>query len=59
MLDCVRHFLMPGLAEFFARYLEIQLSMSESDRWVDPVQEGVDCVPRLGRCPTASWWHGE
>src|SRR5215510_12010062 len=34
-----RHFLMPGLPEFFARYPRIELSMSESDRWVDPVQE--------------------
>jgi DNA-binding transcriptional LysR family regulator len=46
-----RHFLMPGLPGFFARYPEIELSMSESDRWVDPVREGVDCVLRFGALP--------
>ena len=46
-----RHFLMPGLPDFFARYPGIELSMSESDRWVDPVQEGVDCVLRFGVLP--------
>jgi len=44
-----RHFLMPGLPEFLARYPDIELSMSESDRWVDLVQEGVDCALRYGR----------
>jgi DNA-binding transcriptional LysR family regulator len=44
-----RHFLMPGLPAFFARFPEIELSMSESDRWVDLVQEGVDCALRYGR----------
>lgn len=43
-----RHFLFPGLPEFFARYPGIELSISESDRWVDLVQEGVDCVLRYG-----------
>jgi DNA-binding transcriptional LysR family regulator len=46
-----RHFLMPGLPAFFARYPKIELSMSESDRWVDPVREGVDCVLRFGALP--------
>lgn len=44
-----RHFLMPGLPEFFERYPHIELSMSESDRWVDLVQEGVDCASRYGK----------
>lgn len=43
-----RHFLMPGLPDFFARYPGVEISMSERDRWVDPVQEGVDCVLRYG-----------
>ncbi|OUM03112.1 LysR family transcriptional regulator [Variovorax sp. JS1663] len=46
-----RHFLMPGLPDFFAQHPDIELSMSESDRWVDPVQEGVDCVLRYGQLP--------
>jgi DNA-binding transcriptional LysR family regulator len=44
-----RHFLMPGLPDFFARYPDIELSMSESERWVDLVQEGVDCALRYGQ----------
>lgn len=43
-----RHFLLPRLPEFFTRYPDIELSMSESDRWVDLVHEGVDCVLRYG-----------
>ena len=46
-----RHFLMPALPQFFAQYPEVELSMSETDRWIDPVQEGVDCVLRYGRLP--------
>ncbi|MBO9513904.1 MAG: LysR family transcriptional regulator [Variovorax sp.] len=44
-----RHFLLPGLPDFFRRYPGIELSMSESDRWIDLVQEGVDCALRWGR----------
>lgn len=46
-----RHFLMPGLPDFFARYPKIELSMSEGDRWVDLVHEGVDCTLRYGVLP--------
>ena len=46
-----RHFLIPGLPEFMDRYPEIELSLSESDRWVDVVREGVDCVLRYGALP--------
>jgi DNA-binding transcriptional LysR family regulator len=46
-----RNFLMPAFPEFFARYPGIELSMSESDRWIDLVQEGVDCVLRYGQLP--------
>ncbi|CAB3761641.1 LysR family transcriptional regulator [Paraburkholderia solisilvae] len=43
-----RHFLLPGLPDFFTQYPQIEVVMSESDRWVDIVQEGVDCVLRYG-----------
>jgi hypothetical protein len=46
-----RHFLMPGLPQFFANYPDIEIAMSESDRWVDVVREGVDCVLRYGALP--------
>jgi DNA-binding transcriptional LysR family regulator len=43
-----RHFMLPGLPAFFATYPDIEIAMSESDRWVDIVREGVDCVLRFG-----------
>ncbi|MCI3206774.1 MULTISPECIES: LysR family transcriptional regulator [Pandoraea] len=46
-----RHFLMPGLSAFLERYPQIEFSMSESDRWVDLVHEGVDCAVRYGHLP--------
>jgi DNA-binding transcriptional LysR family regulator len=46
-----RHFLMPGLPEFFAQYPDIEITMSEGDRYVDLVREGVDCVLRFGALP--------
>lgn len=46
-----RHFVMPGLPQFFANYPDIEIAMSESDRWVDVVREGVDCVLRYGALP--------
>lgn len=46
-----RHFLVPGFPDFLARHPQLQIAMSESDRWVDMVQEGVDCVLRYGKLP--------
>ena len=46
-----RHFLLPGLPAFLERHPEIEIAMSESDRWVDVVREGVDCVLRYGALP--------
>src|ERR1700743_725166 len=43
-----RHFLMPNLPAFMAQYPDIEIAMSESDRWVDLVHEGVDCALRWG-----------
>ncbi|MTJ80867.1 MAG: LysR family transcriptional regulator [Telmatospirillum sp.] len=43
-----RHLLLPRLPEFLRRYPGIDLFMSESDRLVDPVREGIDCVLRVG-----------
>ncbi|AWF81444.1 LysR family transcriptional regulator [Microbulbifer sp. A4B17] len=44
-----RHFVLPRLPDFFERYPDITLVMSEGDRWVDLVQEGVDCAIRYGK----------
>lgn len=48
-----RHFMLPGLPDFLARYPDIQLRIGEGDRYVDLVREGVDCVLRVGK-PTDS-----
>jgi DNA-binding transcriptional LysR family regulator len=46
-----RHFLLPKLPDFFAEFPDIELNMSESDRWIDLISEGVDCVLRFGHVP--------
>src|SRR3984957_6084594 len=43
-----RHFVLPALPAFLAEYPELQLLMSEGDRLVDLVREGIDCVLRVG-----------
>jgi DNA-binding transcriptional LysR family regulator len=43
-----RHFVMPRLPEFLAEYPGIELYMSEGDRLVDVIREGIDCVLRVG-----------
>lgn len=49
-----RHFVVPALPEFLARYPDIELHMSETDRFVDLIQEGVDCVLRAGNLGDSS-----
>lgn len=44
-----RHFIVPGLQGFFADYPDVELFLSESDRYVDLVREGIDCVLRAGQ----------
>jgi DNA-binding transcriptional LysR family regulator len=39
---------LPRLPDFLAEYSEIQVYMSEGDRLVDLVREGIDCVVRAG-----------
>jgi LysR family transcriptional regulator, regulator for bpeEF and oprC len=43
-----RHVLAPALPEFLARYPDITLDIGSSDRPVDLITEGVDCVIRGG-----------
>jgi LysR family transcriptional regulator, regulator for bpeEF and oprC len=43
-----RHVIAPALPEFFARYPDIQLELGSSDRPVDLIAEGIDCVIRGG-----------
>lgn len=49
-----KHFVIPRLPEFLARYPDIRISISEADRLVDLIQEGVDCVLRAGNLGDSS-----
>lgn len=49
-----RHFVLPALPEFIARYPAISLRLSETDRMVDLIEEGIDCVLRAGTLPDSS-----
>ncbi len=46
-----RTLLLPALPQFLARYPDITLQIGESERDVDLVREGVDCVIRGGHLP--------
>jgi len=43
-----RTLIVPGLPGFFAAYPDVELYLSEADRFVDLVREGIDCVVRAG-----------
>src|SRR2546427_400819 len=43
-----RHLLLPHLPAFLQRYPEIELEISEGDRYVDLLREGVDAALRVG-----------
>ncbi len=49
-----RRMLVPALPEFFARYPDIRLEVGCSDRPVDLIEEGVDCVVRGGVQPDST-----
>lgn len=43
-----RHFLLPSLPAFLETYPDIEIHISEGDRYVDLIREGIDCVLRAG-----------
>ncbi len=43
-----RHFVLPSLPSFLKAYPDIEFHLSEGDRLVDLVREGIDCVLRVG-----------
>ncbi|CAI8787364.1 LysR substrate-binding domain-containing protein [Pseudomonas zeae] len=49
-----RRLLIPALPEFFQRYPRLQLGLGSTDRAIDLVQEGVDCVIRFGTPQSSS-----
>lgn len=46
-----RNFLIPRLPDFLSKYPGIEVELSSTDRKVDPIQEGFDCVIRVGSSP--------
>jgi DNA-binding transcriptional LysR family regulator len=49
-----KHFVVPALPDFIARYPAIELQIGEDDRLVDLVREGIDCVLRAGMLQDSS-----
>jgi DNA-binding transcriptional LysR family regulator len=49
-----RHFLLPNLPDFFAQYPDIELNMSEGDRWIDLISEGSTACCASAICRTAT-----
>ncbi len=43
-----RNFVIPRLPEFLAAHPQLEIELSTTDRRVDPVHEGFDCVLRIG-----------
>ncbi|WP_037151537.1 LysR family transcriptional regulator [Rhizobium freirei] len=43
-----RHFVLPNLPSFLETYADIELQITEGDRFVDLIREGIDCVLRVG-----------
>jgi DNA-binding transcriptional LysR family regulator len=43
-----RNFVIPRLPEFLATHPQLEIELSTTDRRVDPVHEGFDCVLRVG-----------
>jgi DNA-binding transcriptional LysR family regulator len=48
-LPLARNFVIPRLPEFFAMHPQLALELSTTDRKVDVVHEGFDCVVRVGK----------
>ena len=44
-----RQIILPALSDFYERYPKVDLFLSEADRFVDLVREGIDCVIRAGQ----------
>ena len=49
-----RRLLIPALPEFLRQYPRLQLGLGSTDRLIEPVSEGVDCVIRFGRLASSS-----
>jgi DNA-binding transcriptional LysR family regulator len=50
-VSVARHHVMPRLPEFLAEHPHLEIEVSTTDRRVDLVHEGFDCVVRVGSLP--------
>lgn len=53
-IGVARHIVLPHLPEFLARHPRLELELGSTDRRVDPVREGFDCVLRVGTLADSS-----
>src|ERR1700734_2690828 len=53
--EVARTTIVPALPDFMAAHPELELEVSSPDRQVDLVQEGFDCVLRLGPVRDETW----
>ena len=49
-----RHLILPHIGQFHARFPEVQLAISVTDRLVDLIQDGIDCTVRVGHLQDSS-----
>lgn len=48
------HLILPRIGQFHAAWPEVELAISITDRLVDLMQEGIDCVVRVGQLQDSS-----
>jgi DNA-binding transcriptional LysR family regulator len=53
-IGVARHMVLPRLPEFLAAHPQLELELSSTDRRVDLVREGFDCVLRIGSLADSS-----
>ncbi|MFP5593797.1 LysR substrate-binding domain-containing protein [Kluyvera sp. 142486] len=54
-LTLAHSMLIPALGEFRERYPDIEIILTSSDRRIDLIAEGIDCVVRLGELEDSSF----
>lgn len=47
-LRLAKRLIIPQIPQFLALHPQIELELSTTDRLVDPIREGIDCVVRIG-----------
>ena len=47
-------YLGPAIAEFMVAYADLRIELTLNDRFIDPIEEGVDVTVRIGTLPDSS-----